>query len=112
MIALHPNYIYSYAPGEVHKVSYSSAAMVEFYDGVVADLPRKEVFKISRSKFNSDKAYILDRERRIVGKSVIARDDYNGYYRLGKLLESKKGGKEQESIQSITTPDQGYNMGK
>ena len=88
VIALHPNYIYSYAPGEVHKVSYSSAAMVEFYDGVVADLPRKEVFKISRSKFNSDKAYILDRERKIVGKSVIARDDYNGYYRLGKLLEN------------------------
>ena len=83
VIGLHPNYIYSYAPGEVHKVSYSSAATVEFYDGVVADLPKREVFKISRSKFNSDKAYIMDQERKILWKSVIARDDDTGYYRLG-----------------------------
>ena len=27
-------------------------------------------------------------------------------------LESKKGGKDQETIQSSTTPDPGYHMGK
>ena len=30
----------------------------------------------------------------------------------GSPSESKKGGKDQESIQSSTTPDPGYHMGK
>ena len=84
MIGLHPNYIYSYAPGEVYKVSYSTAVTVEFYDGVVAELPKKEVFKISRQKFSSVKDYILERERKLVWKSVVVRDDETGHYKLGK----------------------------
>ena len=84
VIGLHPNYIYSYAPGEVYKVSYSTAITVEFYDGVVAELPKKEVFKITRQKFNSVKDYILDRERKLIGKSVVARDDETGNYKLGR----------------------------
>ena len=87
MIGLHPNYIYSYAPGEVHRVIYSNAVTVEFYDGVVAELPKEEVFKISRSKFNHDKDYILERERRLLGKSVVARDDTTGYFELGRYYK-------------------------
>ena len=58
---------------------------MEFYDGVVAELPKREVFKISRQKFNSVKDYILDRERKLIGKSVVARDDHTGHYKLGRF---------------------------
>ena len=34
------------------------------------------------------------------------------FFRLFKRLQSNKGGKHQESIQSSTTPDPGYHMGK
>ena len=33
-------------------------------------------------------------------------------FRFGCIYESKKGGNDQESIQSSTTPDTGYHMGK
>lgn len=89
VIGLHPNYIYSYAPGEALSTNYVGSVTVEFYDGVVADVPKQEVFKIPRSKFNHDKVYILDRERKLLGKSVVARDDQTGFYKLG-IVDSKE----------------------
>ena len=37
---------------------------------------------------------------------------YDCFCRLLKCFEGKKGGKDQESIQSSTTPDPRYHMGK
>ncbi|KAL4230599.1 von Willebrand factor type A domain [Mactra antiquata] len=79
VIALHPKYIYSYAPGVVAEV-YELGALVHFYDHTMQKLPWSEVYKITYNKYDEYVKYIDERMRTICG-DVIARDDDTGFYK-------------------------------
>ncbi|XP_045205074.2 uncharacterized protein LOC123557586 isoform X3 [Mercenaria mercenaria] len=79
VIALHPKYVYSYAPATVLNV-YNVGYRVQFYDDTERRLPRSEVYKISPRKYTEDIKYIKDQELKTSGR-VLARDDVNGLYR-------------------------------
>ena len=80
---MHPNYMFSYAPGVVTDVDSDLHMNVRFYDGAEARLPREEVYKIFPDKFEYDVAYILKCEEQWVGQAVVYRNDDTGVFQLG-----------------------------
>ena len=84
VIALHPSYSFSYAPGVVLEVGSDLWTKVRFYDNAEARLPREEVYKIPNLKLETDVAYIVKREDQWVGQPVVARNDETGFFQLGK----------------------------
>ena len=84
VIGLHPSYVFSFAPAEVLGVFSNHCIKVEFYDGTIGELRPEDVYKISRSKHEQVVDYIKMRERLMLGKTVVARDDMTGLYKLGK----------------------------
>ena len=86
MIALHPNYTFSYAPGVVLETESTRFMQVRFYDGHEARVPRDELYHLPAAKFELDVAYIVKSEDQWVGQAVVARNDDTGVYQLGKWL--------------------------
>uniref|UniRef100_A0A1I8GUR1 Tudor domain-containing protein n=1 Tax=Macrostomum lignano TaxID=282301 RepID=A0A1I8GUR1_9PLAT len=81
VVALHPAYSYSYAPGVV--VGHDSGTMwvtVRFYDGSEVRLPRQECYAIDAGQFEYSVEYIIHREKLWVDKSVVARVNRTGCY--------------------------------
>ena len=86
MVALHPDYPYSYAPGTITGTAESGRSFtVETYDGCQSLLPREELYRLSQSKHQSDVEGITERERKWVGQAVIARQDKDGLYYPGQF---------------------------
>lgn len=79
IVALHPRYVYSYAPATVENV-HVDGYHVKFYDGMTATLPRNEIYLISHRKFKESVEYIKQQEVNLIGQLVIARDDDTGSY--------------------------------
>lgn len=87
MIALHPDYELSYAPGQVVKLGNDmTRVLVKFYDFVEQVVPRDQVYKLNKSKFQSDVNEIIILERELVGKTVVARNNLSHVYELGKIV--------------------------
>lgn len=88
MVALHPDYSFSYAPGIVLKVYQNLEMKIRFYDGQVLEekLPREEIYKLTQEKYEHDVNYIVQCETRWVGQAVVARDDRMGSYHLGNII--------------------------
>ena len=84
VVALHPKYTYSYAPGVVLDIESDMWMNVRFYDGHEARLPREDIYRMSQEKFEYDVAYILKAEGQWVGQAVVSRNDESGVYQLGK----------------------------
>lgn len=84
VIGLHPSYVFSFAPAEVLGVFSNHCVKVEFYDGVIGELGPDDVYKISKLKQEQVVDYIKMRERLMIGKTVVARDDTTGLYKLGR----------------------------
>ncbi|KAH3841158.1 hypothetical protein DPMN_114616 [Dreissena polymorpha] len=90
VVAIHPKYEFSYAPGEVLNLHGGSVIEVEFYDGNIDSVPSSDVYKISKAKYEETVEYIKFKEKQLVGKSVVARDDTTGIYKLG-IVDSRVG---------------------
>lgn len=86
MVALHPRYVYSYAPATVREV-YNFGVKVHFYDDMERKLPWSEVYKISPVKYKESVDYIKEREEKTCGR-VVARDDVTGLYRPCKFYST------------------------
>lgn len=63
---------------------------VRFYDGRENIIPREELYLIAPEKFSFDVDYIVRREESLVGKAVVARNDGDGLFYLGKLRETHR----------------------
>ena len=83
VVALHPHYSFSYAPGIVLEVYQNLQMKIRFYDGEEDKLPREEIYKLTPEKFEQDVNYIIECETRWVDQAVVARDDRMGSYHLG-----------------------------
>ena len=87
MIARHPSHSGSYAPGSVLAVDdVLQTATVQFYDGQEGAVPRADVYRLPRDKYSHDVVHIQQRQRSMLGKSVVARDDGSGQYFPGGCL--------------------------
>ena len=56
---------------------------VRHYDGIESVVPREETYLLTPEKFESDCAYILQCEERLVGQAVVARNEQDGMFHLG-----------------------------
>lgn len=87
VVALHPEYAFSYAPGQIVKVADDlTKVVVRFYDFVEAVVFREDVYKLNRLKFERDVNAIIELEKRWVGQTVVARNNYSNVYELGKVI--------------------------
>lgn len=85
VVALHPEYEFSYAPGQINKISSDGTKFfVKFYDYREEVVPRNEVYKLPRIKFNVDVNNIINLEKRWKGELVVARNDQSYVYEIGK----------------------------
>lgn len=87
VVALHPSYSFSYAPGIVVKIANNLTVLVRFYDGLETIINLEEVFKIPLFKFEYDVDLIINLEKKLVGKTVIARNPFSYVYELGLLFK-------------------------
>ncbi|KAK3606387.1 hypothetical protein CHS0354_042026 [Potamilus streckersoni] len=85
IIAPHPAYKNSYAPGKVLSV-HNREVEVKFYDDKVDEVDLGDIFTISSDQYESDVRYIRKCEKDFIGRKVLTRNDDNGRYFLGKVL--------------------------
>jgi hypothetical protein len=87
VIALHPEYEYSYAPGQVIKTGNDmSNVLIKFYDFIEKVVPSDQVFKLDKDKFQTVIDEIIRLEKRWIGKTVVARNNISHVYELGRIL--------------------------
>lgn len=95
VVALHPHYEFSYAPGQIVKVSSDMTKLiVKFYDFVEAVVLRNECYKLPRVKFQYDIDKIIELEKRWIGQTVVARNNYSNVYELGKIVSRVGNGRQ------------------
>lgn len=93
VIAQHPCHSASYAPGCVITVDdVLQTAEIQFYDGHQGPVSRADVYRLPREKYNHDVLHIQQRQRAMLGLSVVARDDSCGEYFPGQVLDVVEGG--------------------
>ena len=86
MVALHPKYDFSYAPGQIVRVSSDmSKLLVKFYDYEESVVVRNEVYKLPRLKYQLDVTNIINLEKRWIGQTVVARNNFSNVYEPGNL---------------------------
>ena len=79
VIALHPSYVFSYAPAVV-KEAYPNGVTVVFYDKTQHKLQLSELYRINRSKYRKVVEYIRNCENSSAKCVAIARNDNTGVY--------------------------------
>lgn len=95
MVALHPDYEFSYAPGQIVRVSSDlSKLLVKFYDYKEAVVLRAEVYKLPRIKYQIDVEHIVGLEKRWVGQSVVARNNLTRAYEPAKVVSRVGNGRQ------------------
>ena len=88
-----PPYFFSLANGAAHipigvVISEEGDSMygIRFYDGIEGIIPRDDLYKLTDEKFESVCNYILSCEESLVGQAVVARNDQDGLFHLGKNI--------------------------
>ncbi|XP_059179164.1 von Willebrand factor A domain-containing protein 3B-like isoform X2 [Physella acuta] len=90
VIALFPDYRFSYAPGIVKKV-HDYKIEVQFYNNKTDFVPINEVYSINYVKYAEDVEYINKKDKELVGMAVLVRNDNNGVYYPGTVKKIKDG---------------------
>ncbi|CAB4013416.1 Hypothetical predicted protein, partial [Paramuricea clavata] len=94
VIALHPSFSFSYAPGIVVNTNNDMLFSVRFYDGREDVIPREEVYYLGHEKFSADVEFIVRCEESLVGKAVVARNDADGFFYLGNVHDRVGNGRQ------------------
>ncbi|WAQ99935.1 hypothetical protein MAR_024308 [Mya arenaria] len=87
VIALHPNYAFSYAPATVKRVYRMKGADLKFYDNTVGTLPWSEIYKISQQKYTDCVHHIEQKENEMLQKHVIVLDEKCGHFESGTVSD-------------------------
>lgn len=85
VVALHPEYPYRYGPALVQKQGANFWYNLVFYDGIVVDAPREEMYYLDKDIAEEVKQVILGHEDKWVGHAVVVRKNGSGSYALGKF---------------------------
>ncbi|PIK59277.1 putative von Willebrand factor A domain-containing protein 3B [Apostichopus japonicus] len=92
VVALHPEYPYRYGPALVQKQGANFWYNLVFYDGIVVDAPREEMYYLEKDIAEEVKQVILGHEDKWVGHAVVVRKNGSGSYALGTVVERLKRG--------------------
>ncbi|CAF1056301.1 unnamed protein product [Brachionus calyciflorus] len=93
VVALHPNFEFSYAPGKIIKISIDKNSYdVKFYNSSNGTVKSDAIFKISKFKYETDVEQILHLENNLIGKEVIARNDLRRTYEPGYVICKESSG--------------------
>ena len=84
MIAVHPSYVFSYAPAVVILV-YTDRATVKFYDSTHETVSYSEMYKITQDMYDRSVEYIRKCEQKMVGSAAIVLNEQKGFYQISKL---------------------------
>lgn len=113
VVALHPSFPYSYAPGTVlQKDEYGLC--VRHYDGIESVVPREDTYLLTPEKFESVCRYILQCEESLVDQAVVARNDQDGMFHLGTVRERVGNGRQyiiEWADQTVQLQSSGYIFG-
>ncbi|XP_052795204.1 uncharacterized protein LOC128228123 [Mya arenaria] len=85
VVALHPNYIFSYAPAAVERVYRLNGADLTFYDNTTGTLPWSEIYKISHQKYADCVRHIEQKEKEMLQAEVIVLDVKCGHFQSGTV---------------------------
>ena len=88
VVAKHPNYQATYAPGVIVKISSDKVYLVRFYDGTEGIISKAEAHYVEPERFEKIVDFILNLEQRWIGETIVARDDHTGIYKLGKVIKN------------------------
>lgn len=95
VIASHPHYQATYAPGVIVKDALEqNQYQVRFYDGTEGIIRKSETHQVDPNRFESIVDYIISLEQRWINEKVIARDDTNGLYKIGTVKDRIGSGHE------------------
>jgi hypothetical protein len=88
VVALHPNYAHSYAPGQIVQVnSNNNTFNIRFYDHFEGhNIKGNDVYKMHRLKFQLDIDNIIELEKAWIGQVVVARNNLSNCYEIGKVV--------------------------
>ena len=81
MVALHPEYIHSYAPAQVVAV-FPQGCSVKFYDDVEGKLQKRVIYKVSQNRYNKFVNKIKMAEEKLTNHDAITLDRRTGEYKL------------------------------
>jgi len=84
VIAVHPSYVFSYAPAVVILV-YTDRATVKFYDNTHETVSYSEMYKITQDLYDRSVEYIRKCEQKMVGSIAIVLNEQKGFYQKSKL---------------------------
>lgn len=88
MVALHPYFEFSYAPGQIIQVSNDMDKFtVRFYDYVGSEVLSRDAYKLNHLKFQADVETINNLEKARIGKTVVSRNTFSNVYELGKIIK-------------------------
>ncbi|KAL5264641.1 hypothetical protein ACHWQZ_G005654 [Mnemiopsis leidyi] len=88
VIALHPDYSFSYAPARITGTDDNWFFDLKFYDSSEAEVPREEMYYISAEQYHEDTKFIRDIEEALLGSFVVVRDNSDGLYRRGMVTRA------------------------
>ncbi len=84
VVALHPHYQNSYAPGQIVSINDSRCKVtVRFYDYTESIISSEEVFRLHIIKFQNDIDFINYLESKWIGQTVLARNNETNIYEIG-----------------------------
>jgi hypothetical protein len=85
-VAQHPKFYFTFAPGEICRLSDdSSKLIIRFYDFSECLISKDSLYKIDRAKFESDVASIIEIENYWKGHPVLAYNINSKRYEWGKI---------------------------
>lgn len=94
VVAKHPNYQATYAPGVIVKISSDKVYLVRFYDGTEGIISKAEAHYVEPERFEKIVDFILNLEQRWIGETIVARDDHTGIYKLASVKDRLGSGHE------------------
>ena len=75
-----------YFSGVVVDIEDNMLYRVRLYDGQQDVIPREEIYFLTQEKFSDAVSFIVRCEESLVGQAVVARNDFDGLFYLGKQI--------------------------
>ena len=89
VIAEHPSFNKSYAPGEIVRYC-DDHYIIKFYDSIEYCAEKYQIYKMPKFKYKTDIDSIIQAEREWIGQKVVFRNSKKKLYECGRVL-SRKG---------------------
>ena len=87
VIALHPHYSFSYAPGQIISTEDNWLYQVRLFDETECSVHREELYRISAEQYQNDSEYIKKIQDELLGSFIVTRDNEDGLFKQGMITQ-------------------------